>query len=527
MSEIRTLLFMELRSLWGVNQLLHTRDPKEKKRYITVLVAWLIIGVMIFFYVAALVWGLCSLGLGGIVPDYLVAISGLLILMFSVFTAGRQIFGTKGYDILASMPLRPRSIVVSRFLSMYVLDLIFTLSVMVPGAVAYAICLRPDVVFYITALVGTIFIPAIPLVISTLIGTLILAITSRFKKNSVMQNVVRVVFIVGVLVISYSLGSLSEKLSPDQFVDLAGMIEGGIARVYPPATWLGAAMVEGNFLYFGIFLLVSLAVMLLAVLVIAKGFHAIQHSLLAVSAKHNYKLEKLGSRSPLHALYVREAKRYFSSSVYMMNTIIGPVLSTIMAVALAIVGVDGIAAATALPVNLPGLLPFVSSAFFSMMTAAAVSVSMEGKQFWVIRSLPIPTKAWLDSKILFSLSLAAPFYLISTVAMAIAVGPHMADILWLVLIPLSIYVFVVVLGITVDLKFHNFDWAQEAVAVKQSLSSFLGGFAGFFVSVVAGIIVAFTPSSVAHMVRALICLLLWCGTTLLYRANNRKNLIDL
>ncbi len=66
----------------------------------------------------------------------------------------------------------------------------------------------------------------------------------------------------------------------------------------------------------------------------------------------------------------------------------------------------------------------------SHLTTSCTSISMEGKQFWVIKSLPIPTKALLDSKITLNLGLMLPFYLISLAAIAIAVKPGLLELLW-------------------------------------------------------------------------------------------------
>lgn len=78
-------------------------------------------------------------------------------------------------------------------------------------------------------------------------------------------------------------------------------------------------------------------------------------------------------------------------------------------------GMDGIGQMLPLPVDVPGLIPFRVGGVFCMMTAASVSVSMEGNRFWIVKTLPIPTKTILDAKILMNLLLMLPFYLISEV----------------------------------------------------------------------------------------------------------------
>ncbi len=522
MNEIRTLLALELRSLYGINKYCHTKDIKAKNRYRVLMAAWVILIFTVFAYVGGLIYGLCILGLNTIVPAYLTVLASLLILAFGLFTAGNRIFGQRGYDILMSMPVKPSSIVISRFLSLYAEDLLLTAAVMLPGVATYGYLQRPDFVFYLAAALGTLLIPAIPLVISTLLGTLILAVSARMKRKSMVQTVLMVLLVIGVLAGSFAMGNSAEKFTAEMFSRLAQTIASLLERIYLPAMWLNAAMVQASIAHLLLFALVSLGAMGVTVLVVAKNFCGIASRLQSFSAKHNYKIGSMESRGVLKALYIREAKRYFSSSIYVTNTILGPILGAVMAVALCVTGVDSIQ--NALPVDVKGILPFVFAAVFCMMTTTATAISMEGKQFWTVKSLPIPTKTLLDSKILLNLSLMLPFYIVSVVAMAIATKPNFLQLLWLLLLPGAIIVFVVVFGITVNLKFHSFDWEEEGTVVKQSLPAALGGFAGFFLSLILAGAVLAIPAQYGNLLRAAICLALFVATIWLYRRNNRVDL---
>ncbi len=527
MNEIRTLLGLELRSFYGINKALHTKDKKAKNRYRLLSIVWIILLGMVFTYVGGLVYGLCYLGLSDIVPAYLTVLSSVLIVAFGIFTAGNRIFGEHGYDILASMPLKPRSIVISRFLGLYTADLLLTIVIMLPGIIVYGVCRQPGIGFYFIGLSGTLLIPAIPLVLSVLCGTFILAISSRMKRKSMIQTVLRILLVVGIMLGSFGMEDITNNFTTEQLTDLAKTIGTVFQSVYPPAIWLNEAMLQADILQLGLFLLVSAAVVVVTIVITVQSFHAIIRRMRSFTAKHNYKIGRMESRGLLKTLYFREAKRYFSSGIYVINTIIGPILGTIMSVALCIVDVSTIKNMLPIAIDIAGLLPFAFSAVFCMMTTTSVSISMEGKQFWIIKSLPIPAKALLNSKLLLNLSLMLPFYLASEIAMSIALKPSLSELIWLLFIPASLILFVVVLGITVNLKFHSFDWEKEEAVVKQSLPAVLGGFAGFFVSLLVGIAVYFIPVQYGDIAKAIICLLLLGSTALLYRQNNKKSLTDL
>ncbi len=525
MNKLWTLTALELRSLYGINKILHTKDPRAKSRYRMLAVAWVILLAMAFFYVGALVYGLCLLGLREIVPAYLVMIASLLIFAFGIFRAATAVFGKTGFDLLSSMPVSSGAIVLSRILALYAEDLILALVVMVPGIGVFAFLQRPDPLFYLTALVGTVFLPAIPLVISVVLDTLILAISAGMKHKSLIQTLLMILLVVGILAGSFQIGPAAESLTPEMLSQMAQTIAGLIGKVYPPALWLGSAMVgaaSGNLL---LFLLASLGLMALVTVLISRFHHRIMGALLSFSTGQNYQIGAMERRSLAKALYFRELRRYFSSSIYVTNTIIGPIMGCLLTGFLCFGGMDALEGA--LPLDIQPLLPLCFGAVFCMMTTTSTSISMEGRHFWVVKSMPIPTKALLDSKIALNLSLMAPFYVLSEVFLIIAAKPNPLELLWLVLIPLLIILFAVVFGITVNLKLHSFDWEKEEQVVKQSASAALGGFAGLLVSALLGGLLFLVPETLDSLVKVLMCSVLLLATALLYRKNNTVHLENL
>ncbi len=527
MSEIRSLISLELRSFFDINKALYSKDKKAKARYRGLYVAWIILIIMAFFYVGGLTFGLCSLGLGGIVPAYLATIASMLVIVFGIFSAGNKIFSQKGYDILVSLPLKPSSIVIGRFLSLYIGDLFFTLIIMLPGIAVYGYCMQPPAWAYAVAIAGTLALPIIPLVISVIFGTFVLAISSRMKRKSLVQTVLMVAIVVGVLLSSFLTGNATENVTSEQLFDIAETVADAIRRLYMPAAWLNSAMVDGDIVALALFLVSSAAVMAAAIFILAKLFDSIVRRMQSFKAKHDYKIGAMTSRGVLKALYIREAKRYFSSSVYVTNTIIGPIMGMIMSIALAAVGIDTVAAALPLEIDIAGLVPFVISAVFCMMTTTSTSISMEGRQIIIVKALPISMKSLLDSKLLLNLSLMLPFYAVSVTALAIAVNAGALQLLWMLLIPASMMLFSVVLGITVNLKFHSFDWENEVVVVKQGLSAGLGGFAPVIICLLLGVAVMSVPTQYGDIAKAAVCVILLCVTAILYKSNIKKSVAAL
>ncbi len=495
MGEIRILSMLELRSRYGFNKFLHTKDPKHRNRSLLLGGVWALLVLMVVGYTGGMVWALCRMGLSDVVEPYLVVAASMLVFLFGILQAGQRIFGPRGYDILTAMPLRPGSVVLSRFLVMYLEDLLLTLLIAIPGGVVHGIFGTPAGSFWLRVPL----IPALPLVASILAGTVIMALSARMKHRSLVQTGLMLSLVVGLLCMGF--GMEETEITPE----LLELLVERLTQWYPPAMWELLP-----------FWAVSAAAVGTAAGVVVKCYHPLMGKLMTFSGKHRYVLGALESRSVAKALYLREAKRYFSSSIYVTNTILGPILGTVMAAALWIAGPE------TLPFDITPVLPYALGAVFTTMTTASTSISMEGKQIWVVQSLPIPAKIWLDGKMLLNLSLMTPFYAISEVLLLLAVRPGWLDGLWLILIPAQLMIFAVVIGIAVDLRFHSFDWEKEEQIVKQSVSSMLGGFAGMLVSVGLGGLAYLMPAAAGVAV-----LLLAPATAFLYTSSQQVQMQNL
>ena len=518
--KLKALVRLELSNLYGINRLRHQKDPKVRKRQIALTGVWALLLLMMAFYAGALVYGLCSLGMAKATLPYLAMITSLLILAFGLFKAGGVVFAKNGYDTLSALPVRPFAIVLSRFLSLYVEDCLFTLVIMLPGIAVYGYTQQPGVLFYLLAVVGSLFIPLLPLVITVALGAVVTALASRMRHKTSAQTLLSLLIVVAVVVLSIGSGQMAEGLTPEMLRDLASTVEVLIGQVYPPALWFAQGL-GGNILMLLLFAAVSLAAITLLLWLISRYFHAICRRLYVSSARHNYRVGELTRQGLGTALYRRELKRYFASTIYVTNTILGPIMGVLMAVAVLVAGTESITSVLPIKVDIIALLPFVLGAIFTMMPTTATAVSMEGKQRWILQSLPVSNKVWLDSKLLVYLTLVAPTYGLAEILLLLAVKPALAELVWMLIIPAVLTLFAGVFALTIDLHCGDFNWEREEQPVKQSMSAFFGGFAGPVLSLLCGIGFVVLPAAYSHSGRAVLCVLLLLFTAWLYRHNTQ------
>ncbi len=526
-AQSKLLAALELKNLYGLNTLLHTKDKSAKRRAVLMGVLWVVLIAMVFLYVGGLAFGLVYLGLGSIVPVYLVTISALFIFVFGMFKAGGVLFNRSGYDILCSLPLNAAAIVIARFVRLYVENLIVAAAVLLPGGAVYAFLTRPGAVFYLMWIVSTLLVPLIPVSLASVFGTVITALSSRMRNKAAAESVLTIGLVVVIMLGSSKMGAMSEELTPEMLGALADTAARILGSIYPPALWLGRAMAEGSVLALLLCAAVSALAFAAVTALAACNFHAICRRLNVTSAKHDYRMEQLQKTSALMALCRRELKRYFSSGIYVTNTIIGPVMGVLMAGAALFVGMDAIESTLGVVVDVDILLPFVVGGVFAMMPTTAVSVSMEGRSWWIVKSLPLATKTILDAKLLANLGLLLPFYVTAEILLVLALRPSGAAILRLVVLPALIILFSCVFGLAINLLLPKFDWDSEIYVVKQSAAAGVGGLGGMLMTVVSAVAVMLLPAAYRATGVLAVAALLLISTALLYRMCIRKDLKSL
>ncbi|MFR6328007.1 MAG: hypothetical protein ACLUOI_03775 [Eisenbergiella sp.] len=410
------LLKIQLLKGFGINEAIHCRDARKKRRLILLLSVYILLGIMLVFYTAGAAFMLCAAGAADSVPGFVVAVSSLAIFVFTLFKAGPVLFAAGDYDMLTALPVRPFSIIVSRLLHMYVSSLMLSLLTMIPSCLLYGWMAGPSPWFYAAAVISVLFVPLVPLTAASLLGTLIMAAGSRVKHKNILIIFLSLVCTMGVLALSLLFSFRAEDMN---MADMAGMIKLGVDQVIVFIRWpeCMAGIVDGNIAALAGFPAISLGVFLLFSALVQWKYVSISSALHSHAAKKNYRMQAQKKSSLLKALYIKEIKRYFASNIYVLNTLIGYILMVAIAVMLAFTGIDKLEGyltmsggeSLTLPFPLGNLVPFLLSLMLMMGSTTASSISMEGKQWWIPKSLPIPARTILDSKMLVGLSLMLPW----------------------------------------------------------------------------------------------------------------------
>ena len=119
-------------------------------------------------------------------------------------------------------------------------------------------------------------------------------------------------------------------------------------------------------------------------------------------------------------------------------------------------------------------------AIASMVDITSPSISLEGKNLWIIKVIPVSGWQVLRAKLSMHLLLVSVPTLIALVCVIAALGVALLPAVLMVITVLAFELFIAEFGLFMNLKKHSFDWSNEIIPIKQSMSvafTLLGGMA--------------------------------------------------
>ena len=406
-----------------------------------------------------------------------------LSVMMTLFRASGYLFHYKDYDILAPLPFKPYTVILAKITIMLLMIYITSFLFVLPIAFSYFYFNGVSILGILYFILGLLLTPLIPLVLLSFVSLGLDYITKRLPFAKILNIILLFVLFIGIFALSFTMNDT--EVNP-----LNGQIDmvNGLSDIYPVINWYIDGVHELNHLHMLYFTLLSLGAFGLFVLLVTplvKRTNQTQtKGYITKNKKVNY-----DSKGLIFSLVIKEIKKYFSIPIYAVNTGLGPVLLIVAGIASFFFKSDiQTILSQVMEADLP-LEPLLLILFgFSivMTYTPAISLSLEGKNLWIIKSLPIEPKTIMISKILFNLILVVPIGLISMVMLGFNLDIDLLALLVMMFVMVSLAVLSSILNAYINLYLPKFDFQNEVEVIKQSIASMLGVFGGFALLITAG-----------------------------------------
>lgn len=523
MSKLWLLLKIQMLDAFDFNKARRSTDKSQNKKRISFAIMLMFIGTFSFgysfMYSFMMAQALAPLGLTHLLLSIMMMLTCIIILVTTIAKTSSILFGYKDYDMIMSLPVKTSVVISSRILMLYIMNIFFTVLVMLPAGIVYAIYVQPDIRFYSIFIITLPFIPLVPILVSTAIGTGITIISTRFKHKNGIGTILGLLFFVFIMFFSFNSNKFVEN-----FTNIAQVIVVKVNRIYPLAKIYTQAVSDYNVLSLFGFVGISAVLFLAYVYGVAIKYKKINTDIMTYKTDSNYKMRNLKQSSVFKSLYKKELGRYFSSTLYVMNTAVG-VIMLFLGVFFLIFSPDAkqMLQTGEIKNMINKLSPLAISGFMAMTCTTASSISIEGKNLWILKSSPIDTKMLLSAKIAVNLVLLIPAALLSSIILSIALDINSVETILLFITPAVYAVFISVLGLLINLLFPKLNWTAEAAVIKQSLAVFVTMLIGVL-SILVPVIIIFALAAFVDMslMVVIITLFIVIITIVIYKYVNTK-----
>ena len=469
----------------------------KKKNKIATLLFPLFIGLYLMFAIYEMADGLFE-KISPMHIQYIIlslSIFGISIMTIieGIYKTGPMLFNCKDDQLLLSLPIKKQTILFVRIIKFYIFELLFNSLFLLPIMVVYIKWADTlSWTYFLTSIIMLLFSPIIPIIISCLIGSITSSISSRFKFKNFVQIIISMIFILGMLLISYNMDSIFNYL-----VKNANSLNDLITKLYYPAGVYARLVTNFSFSQLFIFILVNVGLLSITIWIISKFYFKINSRLKNVSNTKKI-LEKkivIKQRNITYSLIRKELNTFFKTPVFIINAGFSLFLFIIMSIVITIKADSIISLISSskdlniskdLIINNLSLIIFFLITFGAFMTSITNSViSLEGKNFNILKSLPLKTKTILMSKIYSSLVLTTPVLLIGTIIMIIKLKISIVEAMLLICLTIIMPLVSHFIGIIVNLKHPKLDYENSAEVVKQSASSFISVMIGIVLLIIS------------------------------------------
>lgn len=510
MSKFISLLRLQVNARYGLSNALYNIKNDKKALWksigmgLIILIALAeVIGIYTFMmfqlYKSALI-----INTPQVVLTMAAVVSGIIVLIFGIFYILSTVFLAKDTELLASLPISQGNIFLSKFILVLLGEYPFAFFLMMPPVIIYGIGQKMGAIYYILAVICTLFIPLVPLVVSALLSLILMNIVSRSRHRDMITIIGSIILLVGIVLgQNYFLSRVPEN----QQEFLTGLLQSSNAiiefmgRAFPPAIWitktLSGTVPEAliNLVYL---ILISAAafglVYLLASFIYQRGATAqfetgISTGKTKLSYKSSsqiltiFKIEWLTLlRTPIYAL--NSLVMVFMAPLMMMLPMFGGDLANDPDIQFVYQLIENSELTSALVLIVAGLITL----FALINPAVSSTFSREGKNYWILKNIPVKPEVQVYGKLLAGYSISFIAAILSASMAMLSFKISMVSTIMIVVLSTAALIPISAVGIYIDLIRPKLVWNNPQEAIKQNLNVVIAMLLGFVLVTIFGFI---------------------------------------
>lgn len=424
--------------------------------------------------------------------------ANLVTFVFSIFLIPSVFYFSKDSETLLALPIKPETILASKFSVCLLYEYIFSMAVSIPLLIAFVQHVDVSPMFYIFALLVVLTLPIYPLILSSIISMLVMRFVPFFKNRDRFNMIGGILSVALAMGFSVFMNSESmQNADPQEMITL--LLQGNNSLIslfsflFPCVPYAAQALANGNISAMSIYL----AILLLAIAVFiimgkyfyfkgAIGFNETGSNRKKLSEKDLHK--STHQRNKIYTYMTKEFKLLIRTPVFFLNCIGTSAIMPILFVVMYYTSAGDLDLSIFQTFSFDGFLPYAvlvglagGILFSNMNLISSTAISREGSNVMFMKYIPMDFKAQLHAKTNCGIIVSVITMLVTIVVVYI-IFPYLPISFYLVCFVSSLITCVLgnYIGIMIDMAHPKLVWEQEAAAVKQNMTAMiamLGGMA--------------------------------------------------
>ncbi|MBO4377633.1 MAG: hypothetical protein J5889_01625 [Clostridia bacterium] len=399
---------------------------------------------------------------------YFMILGGLSIFMGafgSVFNTYSGLYLAKDNDLLLSLPIPVRTIMTARLLNVYLLGTMYLATVLIPALIVYWAVAGLIASRLICGILLFVSVSFVVLLLSCVLGWVVARISLKLRNKSFVTVAASLVFVGAYYFFYFKAADVVRDIIANAVV-YGEKIKGAAYGVY-----MFGRIGEGDWLATLIFVAVTGILFALVWYFMTRSFLNIATASGAIK-KTRYVEKPVREKSIFGALLSKELGRFTASPNYMLNCGLSTILIPGAGILLLIKGREICEMLESVLASRPGAVPVLIATILCMLTSmndmAAPSVSLEGKNLWILQSLPVIPKMALRAKASLQMLLTGIPVIFAAICAAVILPVSPALRALVIVTPLAYTVFMAMYDLTIGVKMPLLTWTNEIAPIKQS-----------------------------------------------------------
>lgn len=400
----------------------------------------------------------------------------VMVIIGVMRVSGKNVDNDK--DLLMSLPIKRGCIIASKILNRYLYDLFFSSVLLLPFIYFYQKYTQFSLNFTLLGISVVLILPLLSVGISCVFDFILNKVFNRFKMGGLLKTILSICIYIGVMALmltkTFLYGNVKvdtmEKFFSERF--FANLF----LKFLTKTDWLN-----------------SLGVILICFLPFLLGFVLYYINYGKSQSKYcakNNNLKFSDNKSQFGVLFKKEVSSYASTPAWVINSIIGPIFVLALGVMtsfgqldyfLDVLGGDN-------KIYVFAILVLAINFLNSTAIISGCSISLEGKNIWILKSSPTNENLLFFTKALLHIVILLPTTLIGMTVISIKLKVAFLE----AIIGLGLTVLFVAItafgGVLVNLIFPQLDYQDETKVIKQSMASLVNIFGGIIIAIIPLII---------------------------------------